>query len=304
MPKAALLLAILLTLALAIPLTGCIEAKDPPEHGEFLIEAHSDVVFFITEEGGTLHGAHAEVETDLHHEHPEYNWTIGDHHFEGSDVEIGENDFGIELASYDLDYYGEGRHIPVYVVSLEDVDETWAFVADGTPLAHHEDGANLPSVTIVPVSGLEVTDKGTPVPEFNYELMEGRNITEEGLVINVSLPWDAENATTYVAAFHWVAGLAMIRWHDSVTIYPGELHQLRYTGPSSMEIAIVNVTNTTHVHFEGAFEDLPHGYEAHLGVLEWEGEVGGEEEAPGLTAWSGLLAMALAVLLASLRRRR
>jgi hypothetical protein len=304
MPKAASLLAILLTIALAVPLTGCIEAKDPPEHGDFLIEVHSDTVFFLTDEGGTLHGAHAHVETDLHHEHPEYIWTIGDQHFEGSDVEIGENTFGIEKASYDLDYYGEEMHIPVYVVSLDADDETWVYVADGAPLEHHENETDLPRTAAHADMGLEALGKFAVLTEFNWELMRGKNITEDGIAFNVTVPPAFEETTSYVFGIQWAEGTETEVIQGSCSINAGEEHQVRYSEAIGLEVTIFNETNSTDVLFEGAFEDLPTKYTTHIGMLEWEGEVGGEEEAPGMTAGTGLLALSVVVVFISRRRRR
>jgi MYXO-CTERM domain-containing protein len=304
MPKAKPLLATVFVILVVVSFSGCIEQQDPPEEGKFTIEVESEVVFFLTEDGGTLHGAHAHVETELHHEHPEYNWTIGDKHYEGSEVELHEN-VGIRLASYDLEYYEEERHIPVYLFSLPTVDDTWAFFASGARLEEAQDGAEYPDLMFWNVSGLEPLPRKEPavVSPFFWEAFKGANITEAGLVANFTLTSEAEESTTYVFAYHWVDGETHHQWTDSVKIRPGEVHQLRYTGSGVLDMTISNATNSTEVHFAGAFDDLPAKYSTHLGVLEWEGEVGPEEEAPGMTAWSGLLALTVVVLVASRRRR-
>jgi hypothetical protein len=56
--------------------------------------------------------------------------------------------------------------------------------------------------------------------------------------------------------------------------------------------------------YNGTYEDLPHEYRTHIGVMEWAGHVGEVEESPGFGAMMSMAAaVVVSVLLLRSRRR-
>ena len=69
-----------------------------------------------------------------------------------------------------------------------------------------------------------------------------------------------------------------------------------------IHITVANTTTPDMPFREGTYEDLPSSYIAHPGHLEWEGEVGETDDAPGPGGVITLSALFVAVVL--VRRRQ
>jgi hypothetical protein len=292
---------------LVLSFAGCIEQRDPPEEGKFTIHVESDPLLFANAAEAVLHAPHAEVDTELHHEHPDYVWTVGGvGEYEGEEADIGLTPSAIREVTLRLEYYEQERNVSLLAACIGENTEPWAVLVAG---AAFEEGVDTPDdseLEFEAVAGLEELGRTQEYigPMAEGEMYLGEDFGTSGLVVNVSLPWEVENATTYVFGFHWAATPTFNRWSEAVAINPGELHQLHYSGPGDLELTIANVSDPSHVHFEGAFEELPKAYQTHVGTLEWEGDVGPEEEAPGMASWTALLALSLIVVLMGRRRRR
>ena len=279
---------------------GCIEQRDPPEKGEFTITMETYVVMYAYEGlAGDLHGPHAEVETELHHEHPEYSWSIeGMEHHEGSDVHIDAGDIDLRKVTYHLEYYEHWANMSMVLATVPEALGTYVVVAE-LPPEDHGDAVNDTELEIEPVGDLAAI-----VNASMGRVMEPRNEwSRDGLTFNVSLAEDAEASVTYVAGYHIGTGTNVVRYERAFVIHPGLHHNITFLSGSEINISVANTTTPDTPFWEGTYEELPSSYVAHPGHLEWEGEVGEVEEAPGPGAVITLTALFVAVVVMVRRRQ-
>lgn len=293
------LITMLLSLAVVLTLlaSGCIEVKDKPPHGEFTMELHSNEMFFVPDGGGELEGAHAHVDTDLHHEHPEYSWNItGLTTLKGSKVDVPPTGQGMRKADYVLEYYEQHNQTSVLLSTVPNLSGIYFAVGNGTGLMAHEDdehsGVNVemgPALTTI------ASDDTGQVMEFSGRL-------SDGISVNVTMDHEGGNSTSYVLGV-WVQTVSSTDLvSESLKIFKGEVHMLHYVD-EELNLTIAREDDPTNVTFEGTIGDLPEGYHTHIGSLEWEGTVGEVEESPGMGAWAAVVAFAtLAAVM--VRRRR
>ncbi len=301
MPRPAPLLAALLVVSVLVASVGCIEQRDPPEHGEFTIEVDTSPLLFTGTLGERLHGAHAHVETDLHHEHPDYYWEIEDiGRLEGSDVQLPAMDEGLYPATYELEYYEQEEGMPLLIAALGPRNASYAVIAESGVFEDptgHEPGP----FTIASAENLTLVEPNGPIWKNQWALLRGEVDRTQRMGIDVELDPAAEEAE-YVVGFQWVAGLLVNRWSTALVIHPGEVHNLKYLGPGALNITIAHQDDPGNATFEGGYDELPDEYRGHLGTLHWQGEVGEGEEAPGLGFVSAVAA--LSVVAVSARRCR
>ena len=181
-----------LFIAVLLAVSGCIEVRDPPPHGDFTIEVDSEGMFFVPDEGGELEGPKAHAETDLHHQHPDYSWDIeGAGEFPDRKVELPATTVAVRTATYDLEYYEQHQWVPVLVATLPDLTGIYFVVGNGTQLDENltiEEGLDIE--TGPSLLELRVDDNGA-VMEFSGRL-------SDGIAVNVSLEEGAPNSTAYV----------------------------------------------------------------------------------------------------------
>jgi hypothetical protein len=303
MQRPAPLLAALFVVTLLVASAGCIEQRDPPEHGGFTIEVESQPLFFTTTEGEELHGADAQVETELHHDHPEYSWDIEEvGEFEGSEVHLPDVEEGLYTASYRLDYYEQEEVLPLFLAAIEEWNGTYAVVAEGGLLEDPSNSSAQP-FSIVSVDNLEPIGSGGAVDGYEWAVMEGDENLTGGLVINLLMDEFGAEETEYVVGYQWASGMMVLRWSASFVIHAGEAHNLTYGGPWTFNITIAPHDDPSNVTYQGNYTKLPERYRGRLGTLHWEGSVGGEE-APGLGLAGALVALSVAFVALGRRRRR
>ena len=93
MSRRAAILVITLVVVLLAATVGCIEVKEKPPQGPFVIDLETEEMHFVAASHGLLVGPHAHVETEIPHAHAEHSWDIhglGD--FEGAEVELPDHD--------------------------------------------------------------------------------------------------------------------------------------------------------------------------------------------------------------------
>ena len=285
------------TVALLLATAGCIEVKDPPPVGEFTIEVESEGIFFVPASGGLLEGPHAPVETELHHQHPNYSWDIeGVVEYEGAEVDVPATSVAVRKASYDLEYYEQWQHMPMFVTTLPDLTGIYFVVGNGTQLDENLTMDYELDVEIGPSLIEHHVDEMGAVMEFSGRL-------SDGIALNISLNESAPNETSYVLGLTLHSGGLEEEVAGSVAIYPGEVHRLFYVD-GELNITIHPMDEPTNITFQGIIEDLPADYHTEIGDLLWEGHVGVEEEAPGMASWTALAALGVVALVAVGRRRR
>ncbi len=296
-PASLNLLVLASSVALLLAVSGCIEVKDPPPHGDFTIEVDSEGMFFVPDEGGELEGPRADVETDLHDEHPEYSWDIeGVGEFPGRKVEVPPTTVGLRTATYDLEYYEQHQCVPVFVATLPDLTGIYFVVGNATQLDEN--------LTIE--EGLEI-EMGPSLIEHHVDdngaVMEFSGRLSDGIAVNVSLEEGAPNSTAYVTAILVSSGDIQDEEVGSIAIFPGEAHHLFYVD-GDLNITISRTDDPTNITFEGLYADLPKEYRTDIGKLLWEGHVGETEETPGMASFTALLAFIVVAAVATRARRR
>jgi len=285
------------TVALLLATAGCIEVKDPPPAGPFVIEVESEGIFFVPASGGILEGPHAHVESDLHHQHPNYTWEIeGVGEFEGSDVDVPATSVAVRRALYNLEYYDQEQDMPMFVTTLPDLTGIYFVVGNGTQLDENLTMDYELDVEMGPSLFEHHVDEMGAVLEFSGRL-------SDGIALNISLNESAPNETSYVLGLTLYSGELDEERAGSVAIHPGEMHRLFYVD-GELNITISPMDEPTNITFQGAFEDLPAGYQTDIGDLMWAGHVGEVEETPGMASWTALMALGVVALVAVVRRRR
>lgn len=296
-PASLPVLVLVSTVALLLATSGCIEVKDPPPAGKFIIDVESEGIFFVPASGGLLEGPHAHVETDLHHEHPDYSWDIdGVGEFEGAEVDVPATSVAVRKASYNLDYYEQSQHMPMLVTTLPDLTGIYFVVGNGTQLDENLTMDYELEVEMGPSLIEHHVDEMGAVMEFSGRL-------SDGIALNISLNGSAPNETSYVLGITLYSGELDEEVGGSVAIYPGEMHRLFYVD-GELNVTIYPMDDPTNITFQGTFEDLPSEYHTDIGDLLWVGRVGEEEEAPGMASWTALMALGVVALVAVGRRRR
>jgi len=276
---------------------GCIEVKDPPPAGEFTIDVESEGIFFVPASGGLLEGPHAHTETELHHDHPDYSWEIdGAGEFEGAEVDLPATSVALRKASYDLEYYEQSQHMPMFVTTLPDLTGVYFVVGNGTQLDEN----------LTMDYDLEV-EMGPSLIEHHVDevggIMEFTGSLSDGIALNISLNESAPNETSYVLGLMLYSGELDEEVAGSVAIYPGEVHRLFYMD-GALNVTIHPMDEPTNITFQGDFEDLPEEYHTDIGELMWVGHVGEAEEAPGMASWTALVSLSVVSFVAIVRRRR
>jgi hypothetical protein len=302
MSRRAAFLVITLVVALLASTAGCIEVKEKPPQGPFVIDLHTEVMHFVGASGGTLEGPHGHVETEIAHAHEGYAWDIEDlGEFEGAEVELPSHDVGVRKASYDVHFLDEENHTGTSVATVPDLSGFYFVIGDGI--------------------GLEEGDEDDQT--LDLELTWGNNMTEvasgDGWTIQeyagrlsdpmmVELMHNNSNTgnVTYLVGIHVKSGELLEEDIGSIRILPMETHILRYIdGELWVTIWEFDITDVIHEPvYNGTYEDLPHEYTTHIGVMEWEGHVGEVEESPGFGAMSSMAAVAVVTALVLRGRRR
>ena len=297
-------MALVLLIAMNLVVAGCIEVKDPPEEGEFTIELDSPAMLFVPEAGGHLEGAHAHTETELHDEHLKYFWHVeGLEELEGPEASLPATDVGVRRAEYRLEYYEQEEHLNLSVVTVPSGEGVFLAFADGNLLEGGPNGTATPGLTFEVGENLTVlhTDEVGTVWKFNESL------DEEDVVLNVFLDENASRRASYVVGIHIIEGSHEEIHNGSIVIYPGEGHTVSFLQSDSDHLNVGvwiekdNITVWPHI---GTFEDLPVKYRTDIGVLEWEGRVGEEEEAPGPSATLALGSIIVVAAVSLMARRR
>jgi hypothetical protein len=287
---------------LLVASAGCIEQKDPPEHGEFTIEVDSQPLFITTTDGEELHGAHAHVETDLHHDHPEYAWDIqGVGEFEGSEVHLPAIDEGLHAAIYNMTFYEQEGGVSLFLAAIEKWNGTYAFVADGGILSDPENSTAQPFKIAYFWNLISVRPMLWVDESYTWNLLENHVNRSEGLRIDLKMDDDLKEETEYVVGFQWGGDFLVHRWSVAIVIHAGEVHNLTYEGPGLLNISIHHQDDPTNITYQGNYTNLPNKYKGHIGTLHWEGKVG-EEETPGLGLAGALVAMTVAFIVLGRRR--
>ncbi len=283
--------------AILLATAGCIEVKDPPPAGEFTIDVESEGIFFVPANGGLLEGPHAHVETELHHDHPNYTWDIdGAGEFEGAEVDLPATSVALRKASYNLEYYEQWQHMPMFVTTLPDLTGIYFVVGNGTQLDENLTMDFELDVEMGPSLIEHHMDEMGAVMEFSGRL-------SDGIALNISLNESAPNETTYVFGITLYSGELEKEVAGSVAIYPGEVHRLFYA-EGELNVTIHPMDEPTNITFQGNLVDLPGEYHTDIGELLWVGHVGEEEEAPGMASWTALVALGVIALVSVVRRRR
>lgn len=301
MPRLASLLALTLVVVLLFAIAGCIEVKDKPPRGPFTIEVESEEMFFVDDSGGTLHGPHGTLETEIVHHHEEYAWDIeGLGEFEGAEVDLPAHDVGVRKASYNVHFIDQENHTGLSVATVPDLSDIYFVIGDGI--------------------GLEEGDNSTET--LDLELLWGQNLTEvssgegstileytgrlsEPMIVSVLHNFSIIGSMTYLVGVHVKSGDLLEEDVGSIVIKPGESHTLEYIEGE----LLVTIWPYTQVPvesgpiFDGTYEDLPSEYRTHIGALEWEGHVGEPEETPGFSLLISVLALTVAVFAVGARRR-
>ena len=203
------------TVALLLATAGCIEVKDPPPAGEFTIDVESEGITFVSASGGLLVGSHAHVETELHHEHPNYSWDIdGVGEFEGAEVDVPATSVGLRKASYDLEYYELWQHMPMLVTTLPDLTGIYFVVGNGTQLDENLTMDYELDVEMGPSLVEHHVDEMGAIMEFSGRL-------SDGIALNISLNGSAPNETSYVLGITLYSGELDEEVAGAVAIYPG-----------------------------------------------------------------------------------
>ena len=124
----------------------------------------------------------------------------------------------------------------------------------------------------------------------------------DNVTFNVSLDPGAEGDVTYVVAFQiGTGGMNAFRTERVLVIHPGLHHHINYDG-DNVTFSIANTSMPDTPFWEGTYDDLSSSYVAHPGHLDWEGEVGETDEAPGPGAIITLAALFIAVVVMVRRR--
>lgn len=277
-------------MVLLLATTGCIEVKEKPPQGSFTIDVESEAMFFVPATGGELMGPEATVETDLHEEEPQYAWDIeGVGDYEGAEVDVPATSVGVRPATYDLEYFGEVRHVPVFVTTLPTLSGIYLVVGNGTQLEEN-DSVRAP-LEVQPGDGLTElhADQAGTVLEFAGRL-------SEGIAVNVTLPQTASNSTTYVLGLMVHSSPLEDDVGCSVAIHPGQVHRLLYRD-GVLNLTVHPVGDASNITFEGDCGALPGDYRGGVGQLSWSGEVG-EHESPGFATWAAVLALTVVMVVA------
>lgn len=292
------LLAVILVVTLLSATAGCIEVKDKPPQGEFTISLVTKEILFVDASGGTLHGPHAEVETEIPHAHTGYEWDIeGLGEFEGADAELPAHTQGVRLASYDVHFIDQSNHTGVALATVPDLSGIYMVFADGTSLDPEANASDHPVFDLEWGDDLEEVYEGEEgvIREYTGRLSEPMTLT-------VSLNESSVGSGVYMLGFHVRSGELLVERIASVRINPGEAHLLSYQD-GELEVYIPHSIEQVII-YDGPYEGLPKEYRTEIGVLEWEGWVGEPEETPGLGALATVVAMSsMAGLVVRARRR-
>jgi hypothetical protein len=280
---------------LIVATAGCVEVKEKPPRGEFHITLDSEEMFFVDDGGGTLHGPHAEVDSEIAHAHTDYEWEIEDlGHFEGSEPDLPPHDQGVRKASYNMHFIEEENHTGLLVTTVPDMSGIYLVIGDGTGLAYGDNSTHHPDfeMAIGPNLTQVQSDDHGAILEYGGPLSEPMEVT-------LSLNESTTETSTYVLGIHAKSGETVEEETASIRINPGEVHDVSYVD------GVVSITIVDgEIVFEGEVEDLPSGYRTHIGQLEWEGHIGEPEESPGLGGLAALISMTMvAVFLVRSRRR-
>ncbi|UCC93717.1 MAG: hypothetical protein JSW25_03375 [Thermoplasmata archaeon] len=296
------LLAITFVVLLIVATAGCIEVKEKPPQGPFVIDVHSEEMFFVDDSGGLLEGPHGHVETDILHAHEEYAWDIHElGEFEGAEVDLPAHDVGVRKASYNVHFIDQENHMGLSVATVPDLSGIYFVIGDGI--------------------GLEEGDNDTQT--LDLELRWGQNMTEvssgdgwaireyagrlsEPMFVGVAHNFSNQGNVTYLVGVHTVSGELMEEDIGSIRIMPGDYHALSYLD-GELTVTIYDPSREDWEQdpvWTGVYEDLPKEYRTHIGALEWEGHVGEPEETPGFGALMSILALTVAIVVVIRTRRR
>jgi hypothetical protein len=302
MSRRASLLVTTLVVVLIAATAGCIEVKEKPPQGPFVIDVHTEEMHFVDDAGGPLHGPHAHVETDIAHAHTEHSWDIhGLGEFEGAEVELPAHDVGVRKASYNTHFIDQENHTGLAVATVPDLSGIYFVIGDGIGLEQgDEDDQTLDLETMYGNNLTEVSaGDGWTILEYTGRLSEPMTV---GLLHNFS----NKGNVTYLVGVHVKSGELLEEDMGSIRIMPGDYHVLSYLdGELSISIwehSILDIVQEPV--FNGTYDDLPHEYRTHIGSLEWAGHVGEVEETPGFGAMISMAAVALVSVLLLRRRRR
>ena len=279
---------LMVAIALIVASAGCLEVKEKPPVGSFTIMVDSEGILYVPASGGRLVGPEAEVETDLHEEEPHYSWAIeGVGEYEGAEVDLPSTDVGLRPATYNVEYFEQERHVPLFVATLPTLSGIYIAVANGTQL--EENASTKAELHLEPGKGLlelQADDAGS-VLEFAGRL-------SEGIAFNITLPDTATNATSYVLGIRVHSAPVEEDLGGSIAIHPGQVHRLLYR-EGELNLTIHPAGDPSNITFEGSYTDLPDEYLPGVGHLTWAGEVG-EHESPGMVTWMAVLALAVAMV--------
>jgi len=299
MPRLASLLALTLVVVLLFAIAGCIEVKDKPPRGPFTIEVESEEMFFVDDSGGTLHGPHGILETEIVHHHEEYAWDIEElGEFEGTEVDLPAHDVGVRKASYNVHFIDQENHTGLTVATVPDLSGIYFVFGDGTGLEEGDNSANTPVFDMFwgpNLTQVQSDEHGT--------IMEFAGRLSEPMTLRLQHFSSTAETSVYLVGVHVKSG--ELPDTGSIRINPDEAHELSYLdGELSIRIWTYDeVQSVLSVFYNGTYEDLPSEYRTHIGALEWEGHVGEPEETPGFGLLISVLALTVAVFAVGARRR-
>jgi hypothetical protein len=290
-----------LVVLLLLSSVGCIEVKDKPPQGPFVIELDSEEMFFVDDSGGHLEGPHAHVETEIAHAHEEYAWDIeGLGEFEGAEVELPAHDVGVRKASYNIHFIDQENHTGLSVATVPDLSGIYFVIGDGIGLEHGDHSEQTLDLEVTP--GINLTEVSS---HEGWTILEYAGRLSDPMVVKLVYANNKEGTVTYLVGTHVKSGEVLEEDVGSLRIMAGETHYLSFVeGELTVTIWAPEYDDAIDDPvFNGTYDELPKEYRTHIGQLEWEGHVGEPEETPGFGSLLAVSAVVVALVVVRTRRR-
>ena len=260
------LLVVLVALCIVLSASGCL-SDNVEREGDFSTRISVTPVQPIATSGGKVWGIYTNIiESELPHRTFESMDIDGFGKYETRAVDLRTDEVGIWKARADIDYYDQNEHMNFFITAVEDLNSTFSVVVDYTYL---EDEPSFPTPT-----GLTVEPGENLTTEYQEEM--GTILVHAGnpgtnWTLRVSLPVGSGGNVTYIWYFQDTMHEMRVTRYLAIVISPGEVHQLTYERPFSLQIMITNATDPSEPSFDDLYEALPPDRKRHLYDRLWEG---------------------------------
>ncbi|NIP35883.1 MAG: hypothetical protein GWN39_13085, partial [Thermoplasmata archaeon] len=254
-----------LVAVLLLSSVGCIEVKDKPPQGPFVIELDTEEMFFIDDSGGHLEGPHAHVETEIAHAHEEYAWDIeGLGEFEGAEVELPAHEVGVRKASYNIHFIDQENHTGLSVATVPDLSGIYFVIGDGIGLEEGDHDEQTLDLEVTP--GVNLTEVSS---HEGWSILEYAGRLSDPWGVMLFHNYSNTGNVTYLVGTHVKSGDVLEEDVGSIRIQPGETHILAYLeGELHVTIWKLNYNDAVDTpEFDGLYDELPKEYRTHIGKL-------------------------------------